>query len=64
MRTEVRLDPISPADREEVVDLFNHYVASGFAAFPDHEASYGFFDLLMEAADGCPTLAARLSLPG
>ena len=64
MRTEVRLNPISPADREEIIDLFNHYVASGFAAFPDHEVSYGIFDLLMEAVGGYPTLAARFSLLG
>jgi len=42
MRTEVRLDPISPADREEIVDLFNHYVASGFAAFPDPRGQLRF----------------------
>jgi phosphinothricin acetyltransferase len=59
MRTEVRLDPISPAGREEVVDLFNHYVTSSFAAFPDREVSYSFFDLLMEAVGGYPALAAR-----
>jgi L-amino acid N-acyltransferase YncA len=59
MRTEVQLDPISPADREEVVDLYNYYVTGSFAAFPEREVSYGFFDLLMEAADGYPALTAR-----
>jgi len=59
MQTEVQLAPISPADREEIVDLFNHYVRSSFAAFPDREVPYSFFDLLMEAAGGYPTLAAR-----
>ncbi len=59
MQTEVRFDPISPADREEIIDLFNHYVVNGFAAFPDHEVGYSFFDLLMEAVGGYPALAAR-----
>jgi len=59
MRIEVQLDPISPADCEEIVDLYNHYVTSSFAAFPEHEVSYGFFDVLMEAAGDYPTLAAR-----
>ena len=47
MRTEVQLDPISAADREEIVDLYNHYVTGSFAAFPERQVSYGFFDLLM-----------------
>jgi L-amino acid N-acyltransferase YncA len=59
MRTEVQLDPISHVDREEIVDLYNHYVAGSFAAFPERKVSYGFFDLLLEAAAGYPTLAAR-----
>lgn len=56
---KVQLDPISPADCEEIIDLYNRYVTSSFAAFPEHEVSYSFFDLLMEAAGDYPTLAAR-----
>jgi len=59
MQTQVQLAPISPADRDAVIDLFNHYVRSSFAAFPDREVPSSFFDLLMEAAGGYPTLAAR-----
>jgi phosphinothricin acetyltransferase len=59
MRTQVQLDPISPADREAIIDLFNHYVANSFAAFPDRQVPYGFFDMLMEAVGDYPTLAAR-----
>jgi L-amino acid N-acyltransferase YncA len=34
-------------------------VANSFAAFPDRAVPYAFFDLLMEAAAGYPTIAAR-----
>lgn len=59
MRMEVQLDPISPADREAIIDLFNHYVTNSFAAFPDRKVNYAFFDLLTEAAGDYPALAAR-----
>ena len=59
MHPEVKFGPISPTDREAIIDLFNHYVANSFAAFPDRAVPYGFFDLLMEATAGYPTIAAR-----
>lgn len=58
---DIRLSPIAPADGREVVDLFNHYVQHGFAAFPEEPLPYPFFDRLMEAARGWPTVAARTS---
>ena len=32
--------------RGAVIDLFNHYVRNSFAAYPDEEVGYEFFDLL------------------
>lgn len=60
---DIQLSPITPADGRDVVDLFNHYVLNSFAAFPEEPMPYPFFDRLMEAARGWPTLAAR-SLDG
>ena len=31
--------PISPEDRETVIDIFNHYIENSFAAYPE---SYNF----------------------
>ncbi|MGE5295918.1 MAG: N-acetyltransferase family protein [Solirubrobacterales bacterium] len=56
---DIRLSPLTSADGRDVVDLFNHYVANSFAAFPEEPVPYPFFDRLMEAARGWPTLAAR-----
>ena len=56
---DIQLAPIAPADKQAVVDLFNHYVAHSFAAFPEEPLPYPFFDRLIEAAPGLPTVAAK-----
>lgn len=32
--------------RRAVIDLFNYYVRNSFAAYPEEEVGYGFFDVL------------------
>ena len=56
---DIQFSPIPPADRQAVVDLFNHYVAHSFAAFPEDPLPYPFFDRLLEAARDLPTVAAK-----
>ena len=56
---DIQLIPISPADGQAVVDLFNHYVRHSFAAFPEDLLPYPFFDRLIEATRGLPTVAAK-----
>jgi phosphinothricin acetyltransferase len=56
---DVRLSPITAADGKAVIDLFNHYVAHSFAAFPEDPVPYPFFERLMEAVHGYPTVTAR-----
>jgi L-amino acid N-acyltransferase YncA len=56
---DIRLAPIAPEDRQSVMDLFNHYVRYGFAAFPETPLPYAFFDKFLEAARGYPTVTAK-----
>jgi L-amino acid N-acyltransferase YncA len=56
---DIQLDPIAAADAQAVIDPFNHYVREGFAAFPEEPLPYPFFDRLMEATRGLPTVAAK-----
>jgi phosphinothricin acetyltransferase len=56
---DIQLTPITAADGRDVVNLFNHYVAHSFAAFPQDPVPDAFFGRLLEAAHGLPTLAAR-----
>lgn len=39
------LEPISISDQKSVIDLFNHYIENGFAAYPEHKVPYEFFDM-------------------
>lgn len=56
---DVQLAPLTPDDGRAVIDLFNHYVAHSFAAFPEEPVPYPFFARLLEAAHGYPTVVAR-----
>ena len=47
--------PIKPADREPVMDIFNHYVEYSFAAYPETRLPYAAFDMFMNMAQGYPT---------
>jgi phosphinothricin acetyltransferase len=42
-----------------VIDIFNHYIENGFAAFPDRPVPYAFFDTLMDLCRGYPSISAR-----
>lgn len=52
--------PISETDREEVIDLFNYYIRHSYAAYPEEEVPYAFFDLFRDACRHYPSVVARL----
>lgn len=45
--------------RAAVIDIFNHYIANGFAAYPSEPVSDAFFDRLLEMARGYPALVVK-----
>jgi L-amino acid N-acyltransferase YncA len=49
---ELPFKPLSPADRQEVMDLFNHYVENSFAAYPEERMPPEFFDRLLDMCKG------------
>jgi L-amino acid N-acyltransferase YncA len=53
------LESISQDDRESVIDIFNHYVEYGFAAYPERTVPYEFFDALLQMAHGYPAVVAK-----
>ncbi len=53
------IEPVSTADRNAIIDIFNHYVENSFAAYPETKVPYEFFDLFLEMAEGYPFLAAK-----
>jgi L-amino acid N-acyltransferase YncA len=59
MPEEYTLSPITDADREAVIDLFNWYIEHSFAAYPQEPVPYGFFQVFQEGMKGYPAIAAR-----
>jgi len=54
-----RLEPMAEPHRRQVVDLYNHYVETSFAAYLEASAPYELFDRFLARARGYPALVAR-----
>jgi phosphinothricin acetyltransferase len=53
------IEPVRKKDGKAIVDIFNHYVENSFAAYPESQVPYEFFDLLLDTAQIYPFLVAR-----
>ncbi len=53
------LERLTERHRKPVIDIFNFFVKNGFAAYPDTEVEYGFFDRVLEMTKGYPAFAAK-----
>lgn len=59
-RTEAyRFVPMADEHREAVVAIFNQYVATSFAAYPDVPVPLAFFDKMMEMVKGYCAVVAQ-----
>ncbi len=56
---EYSIKPISNEDRESIIDIFNHYVANSFAAYPENKLPYEAFDMFLQRSNGFPTASIR-----
>ena len=56
---EYSISPISAEDRENIIDIFNHYVERSFAAYPEHKLPYQAFDMFLRMSDGYPTATIK-----
>lgn len=54
-----RLEPLTSEVRVQVMDIFNHYVENGFAAYPDQKVPYEFFDMFLKMNEGYPSVVAK-----
>jgi phosphinothricin acetyltransferase len=52
-------EAMSEQHRRAVVDIFNHFVAHSFAAYPERAMSDGIFDRFTAIASGYPSLVAK-----
>jgi len=56
---ELTLTPITPDDRDAVMDIFNYYVENSFAAYPENKLPHEFFGTLLKMCEGYPSVAVR-----
>jgi L-amino acid N-acyltransferase YncA len=55
----IELEPVTLADREEIIDIFNYYTENSFAAYTASPLSYEVFDSFMQLSWGYPAVTAR-----
>jgi phosphinothricin acetyltransferase len=53
------IEPVRKEDGKAIIDIFNHYVENSFAAYPESQVPYEFFDLFLDTAKSYPFLVAR-----
>lgn len=53
----VTFESLAEAHRGPVMDIFNHYIENGYAAFPEHRLPYEFFDMFLNMTRGYPAAA-------
>jgi phosphinothricin acetyltransferase len=58
--SKITFSPITDAEREAVVDIFNYYIGHSFAAYPEQKVPYEFFTHLREICQNYPSVVARL----
>jgi len=56
---DIHLEPMSPQDREPIIDIFNHYIENGFAAYLENKLPYEAFDMFLKMTEGYPTTVAK-----
>jgi L-amino acid N-acyltransferase YncA/mannose-6-phosphate isomerase-like protein (cupin superfamily) len=52
------LEPMTERHGRAVIDIYNHYVTQGFAAYPESPAQYEFFGRFQQMTQGYPAYAA------
>lgn len=53
-----RLEPMAEAHRRPVIDIYNHYVEHGFAAYPELPVPYTAYDRFLDMTLGYPAVVA------
>jgi phosphinothricin acetyltransferase len=56
---EYRFEPMTEEHREAVVGIFNDYVTSSFAAYPETPVPLAFFDRMLEMVKGYCAIVAK-----
>ncbi len=56
---EVTFESMAEGHGRAVIDIFNHFITHGFAAYPDQPVPYEFFDRFLQITRGSPAYVAK-----
>ena len=56
---DYKLEPVSLEDGDQIIDIFNYYVESSFAAYPESKVPNEFFGSFLNLTQGYPFLVAK-----
>ncbi|HOC77339.1 MAG TPA: N-acetyltransferase family protein [Methanofastidiosum sp.] len=56
---EIHFEPMGENHRTDVIDIFNHYIENGFAAYPDNKLPYEFYDMFLIITKGYPAVVIK-----
>lgn len=54
---KIDFEKMSAEHGRDIMDIFNYYIGYGFAAYPDKELPYEFYDKFLEATTGYPAFS-------
>jgi L-amino acid N-acyltransferase YncA len=54
---DITFETLDERHRKPVIDIFNHYIEHGYAAYPENRVPDGFFDMFLNMTKGYPSAA-------
>jgi phosphinothricin acetyltransferase len=56
---ELKFEPLTEKYSKDVMDIFNYYVENSYAAYPEQNLPYQFFNKFLEMAKGYPAYVIK-----
>jgi L-amino acid N-acyltransferase YncA len=56
---EFTFGPITAAEGNAIIDIFNYYIENSYAAYPEHPVPYAFFGMFLEICRNYPSVIIK-----
>jgi len=56
---EYRIEQMTEEHREEVIDVYNYFITNSYAAYPEEEVDYEFYDHFVRMTSGFPAYVVK-----
>jgi len=54
-----KITTIAEEHRKAVIDIFNYFIKNGYAAYPQEQLPYEFFDMMLKMTHGYPAVVVK-----